>query len=78
MPSCIHAKAHVACIWSGVPITTGRVWARDLLDGVPILNTIDFVLMCIDRRGQKVMDKLLGVQVVEEGEERKVPIRNSA
>ena len=32
---------------------------------MPIINLIDFILMCIDPRGQKLMDKWLGIQLVE-------------
>jgi len=50
---------------TGAPCTAGRVWSRNLTDLVPILNAIDFVLMCIDPRGQKIMDKVLQIQVTE-------------
>lgn len=50
----------------GRPCTSRQVWARDLLDLIPIVNVIDFLLMCIDPHGQKLMDKWLGVQLVEE------------
>ncbi len=29
------------------------------LDPIPILDVIDFAPMCVDRRGQKLMDKVL-------------------
>ena len=45
--------------------TSRHVWARNLLDVIPIVNLIDFVLMCVDRRGQKLMDKWLRLQVIE-------------
>jgi len=32
---------------------------------VPIINVIDFIMMCVDRRGQKIMDRWLQLQVVE-------------
>ena len=57
--------------------TPGQVWARNLLDVVPILNLIDFVLMCVDRRGQKLMDKWLRIQVVE-GQEASSESRSAA
>ena len=50
---------------TGAACTAGRVWSRNLTDLVPILNAIDFVLMCIDPRGQKIMDKVLQIQVTE-------------
>jgi uncharacterized RDD family membrane protein YckC len=45
--------------------TAGRVWSRNLLDVVPIVSLIDFIWMCVDRHGQKVLDRGLGTQVVE-------------
>jgi uncharacterized RDD family membrane protein YckC len=45
--------------------TARHVWARNLLDVVPIINVIDFIMMCVDRRGQKIMDRWLRLQVVE-------------
>jgi RDD family len=42
-----------------------RGWARNVLDPIPILDVIDFVMMCLDSRGQKIMDKVLQTQVVE-------------
>jgi len=45
--------------------TARHVWARNLLDVVPIINVIDFIMMCVDRRGQKIMDRWLQLQVVE-------------
>jgi hypothetical protein len=50
---------------TGMPCVGRRVWARNVLDPVPILDLIDFVLMCLDSRGQKIMDKVLQTQVVE-------------
>src|SRR5262249_53440302 len=41
---------------TGVPCSSRRVWARNLFDLIPILNTVDFILMCLDSRGQKLMD----------------------
>lgn len=50
---------------TGTPCSPRRVWARNLLDLIPIVDLIDFVLMCLDSRGQKMMDKVLDTQVVE-------------
>ena len=50
---------------TGAPCPGRRVWARDLLDLIPILDLVDIVLSCLDARGQKVMDKVLGTQVIE-------------
>ena len=50
---------------TGAACTAGRVWMRNLTDLIPILNAIDFLLMCIDPRGQKIMDKILQIQVVD-------------
>jgi uncharacterized RDD family membrane protein YckC len=50
---------------SGAPCAARRVWARNLLDPIPILDVIDCALMCLDRRGQKLMDNVLGTQVIE-------------
>jgi hypothetical protein len=50
---------------TGRPCPGRRVWARNLLHPIPVLDVVDFLLMCVDRRGQKLMDKLLGTQVVE-------------
>ncbi|MBI3455306.1 MAG: RDD family protein [Candidatus Rokubacteria bacterium] len=50
---------------TGTPCSARRVWARNLLDLIPIVDLIDFVLMCLDSRGQKMMDKVLDTQVVE-------------
>jgi hypothetical protein len=30
-----------------------------------VVNVIDFIMMCVDKRGQKLMDKLLKIQVVD-------------
>jgi len=49
----------------GRACTPRHVWARDLLDPIPMLSLVDFIGMCVDRRGQKLMDKWLGVQVIE-------------
>lgn len=38
---------------------------RNILDLVPVLNLIDFILMCVDARGQKIMDKQLGIQLID-------------
>jgi uncharacterized RDD family membrane protein YckC len=50
---------------SGTPCDGRRGWARNLLDLIPIVQLVDFVLMCLDRRGQKLMDKILDTQVSE-------------
>lgn len=42
-----------------------RVLPRNVLDLIPIIDLIDFVLTCIDDRGKKIMDKVLGTQVTE-------------
>jgi uncharacterized RDD family membrane protein YckC len=49
----------------GKPCTPGRVWARNLVDPIPLLGLVDFVWMCFDTHGQKLMDRKLGTQVVE-------------
>jgi uncharacterized RDD family membrane protein YckC len=49
----------------GRACTAGRVWTRNLLDVIPILDVVDFVAMCLDARGQKLMDRRLRTQVVE-------------
>jgi uncharacterized RDD family membrane protein YckC len=59
-------RLRVIRLEDGQPCTSRRVWARDLLDPIPIVSLIDFIWMCIDRHGQKLMDKRLRVQVVEE------------
>jgi hypothetical protein len=41
------------------------VWARNLLDPIPVLGLVDFVWMCVDKHGQKLMDRKLRTQVVE-------------
>lgn len=56
-------RLQVVDLRTGSPCTAGRVWARNLTDLIPILNAIDFVLMCIDPRGQKIMDKILHIMV---------------
>lgn len=50
---------------TGTPCSARRVWARNVLDPIPIVDLIDFVLMCFDSRGQKIMDKVLDTQVAE-------------
>jgi len=52
---------------TGKPCSARSPWARNVCDVVPILNLIDFVMMCIDVRGQKLMDKRLQVQLVDTG-----------
>jgi hypothetical protein len=42
-----------------------RVWARNLLDWIPLVNIVDFVWMCADRHGQKIMDRRLRTQIIE-------------
>jgi uncharacterized RDD family membrane protein YckC len=59
-------RLRVIRLEDGQPCTSRRVWARDLLDPIPIVGLIDFIWMCIDRHGQKLMDKRLRIQVVEE------------
>ncbi len=49
----------------GKPCTARRVWARNLLDPIPGIDLIDFVCMCVDKHGQKLMDRRLQTQVVE-------------
>ena len=49
----------------GQPCTASRVWARNLLDPIPAIGLLDFVWMCVDERGQKLMDRRLHTQVVE-------------
>lgn len=49
----------------GEPCTPGRVWARNLVDPIPVLGLVDFVWMCFDKHGQKLMDRKLRTQVVE-------------
>ena len=55
----------IICLVDGRRCSAQHVWARNLLDVVPIVNLIDFIMMCVDRRGQKIMDKWLRLQVVE-------------
>ena len=50
----------------GRPCTPRQVWARDLVDLIPIVGLVDFIFMCVDRHGQKLMDKWLRIQVVEQ------------
>jgi uncharacterized RDD family membrane protein YckC len=52
-------------VHTGVQCSGRRVWARNLLDLIPIVNLIDFTLMCLDARGQKMMDKALKTQLIE-------------
>lgn len=54
---------------TGMPCVSRRVWVRNVLDPIPILDVIDFVLMCLDLRGQKIMDKVLQTQVAEKQRE---------
>lgn len=55
----------VIALEDGRPCRAGRVWARNLLDPIPIVGLVDFIWMCVDRHGQKLMDKLFRTQVVE-------------
>ena len=52
----------------GQPCSARRVWARNLLDPIPFLSLIDFIWMCLDPHGQKLMDKRLRTQIVEMAE----------
>ena len=56
----------VIALEDGRPCRARRVWARNLLDPIPIVGLVDFIWMCVDRHGQKLMDKLFRTQVVEE------------
>lgn len=56
---------HLVDLRTGNLCSAARVWRRNLTDLVPVLNLIDFILMCIDPRGQKMMDKKLQVQLVD-------------
>jgi hypothetical protein len=49
----------------GKPCAPGHVWARNLLDPIPVIGLVDFVWMCVDKHGQKLMDRKLRTQVVE-------------
>lgn len=49
----------------GKPCGPGRVWARNLLDLIPVIDFVDFAWMCVDKHGQKLMDRKLQTQVVE-------------
>jgi len=53
----------------GKPCTPGRVWARNVLDPIPVLSLVDFIWMCVDKHGQKLMDRKLRTQVVEASDE---------
>jgi uncharacterized RDD family membrane protein YckC len=50
---------------TGRPCNGKHVLARNVIDIIPVINLADFVLTCIDKRGQKIMDKVLGTQVTE-------------
>jgi uncharacterized RDD family membrane protein YckC len=56
----------VIALEDGMPCRARRVWARNLLDPIPIVGLIDFIWMCVDRHGQKLLDRLFRTQVVEE------------
>jgi uncharacterized RDD family membrane protein YckC len=56
----------VIALEDGRPCRARRVWARNLLDPIPIVGLVDFIWMCVDRHGQKLMDRLFRTQVVEE------------
>lgn len=55
-------------VTNGAVCGRGQVWARNLLDVIPVINFIDFIWMCVDKHGQKWMDRWLGTQVVEESD----------
>lgn len=50
---------------SGQPCNGKRVLARNIIDIIPLVDLADFLLMCIDKKGQKIMDKVLGTQATE-------------
>jgi len=50
---------------TGLPCNGTRVLARNVIDIVPIIDLLDLVLTCVDKRGQKIMDKVLSTQVTE-------------
>jgi len=45
------------------PCNGRRVLARNVIDLIPVVDLIDFVLTCVDENGQKIMDRVLGTQV---------------
>ncbi|HYT79126.1 MAG TPA: RDD family protein [Actinomycetota bacterium] len=55
----------VIALEDGGPCNARRVWARNLLDPIPVIGLVDFIWMCVDRHGQKVMDRRFHTQVVE-------------
>jgi uncharacterized RDD family membrane protein YckC len=50
---------------TGQPCDGRRVLARNIIDIIPVIDLIDFVLTCVDENGQKMMDKVLGTQVTK-------------
>lgn len=60
----------VIALEDGRPCRARRVWARNLLDPIPIVGLVDFIWMCVDRHGQKLMDRIFRTQVVEESATR--------
>ena len=50
---------------TGQPCNGKRVLARNIIDIVPLVDLVDFLLTCLDKAGQKIMDKVLGIQVTE-------------
>jgi uncharacterized RDD family membrane protein YckC len=63
---------------TGKPCDGKRVIARNVLDIIPVLDFVDFLLTCIDKKGQKIMDKMLGIQVTDRKFLATVPLRNTA
>ena len=58
----------IISVVNGAVCTSGQVWARNVLDVVPIINLFDFIWTCVDQHGQKWMDRWLRTQVVEESQ----------
>lgn len=50
---------------TGESSTKARVLVRNIVDLIPVVNTIDFWVACADKHGQKYMDKLLDTQITE-------------
>jgi uncharacterized RDD family membrane protein YckC len=50
---------------TGQPCNWRRVLARNVIDPIPVVDLLDFLLTCLDERGQKIMDKVLETQVTE-------------
>ena len=55
----------VVDLQTGRPCDGKRVIARNIIDIIPVVDLVDFLLTCVDRKGQKIMDKVLGTQVTE-------------